>query len=151
MKILRYASFSFVMFIFSLSCSESNREIKSEHLQKRGDGLYYAINEEKPYSGKVVEFYKSGQKRMELTFKNGKLHGLSTRWVSNGQKKSEIGYRNAEQTGPYRTWYKNGQQEKEGAYKAGKEDGPWVFWYLNGQKQRECAYKDGVLACIRQR
>jgi len=134
-----------VAFIFALSCSESGREIKAEQLQKRGDDLYYAVNEENPYSGKVVELYESGQKKNEGTFKNGKLHGLTTTWDSHGQKKSEVSFQNGVQSGPYRTWYDNGQQEKEGAYKDGKEDGKWVFWYDNGQKQRECNYQDGVL------
>ena len=144
MKIFNVRLMSLVsaVFIFGLSCSEE-KEINSEQLQQRGDELYYAVNKERPYSGKVVEFYESGQKRTERTFRNGKLHGLSTEWDSDGQKQHEIIYKDGQQTGPYRTWYDNGQQEKEGAYKDGKEDGRWVFWYANGQKQKEGDYKDG--------
>ena len=136
-------SLASVVFFFGLSCSE--REINSAKLQQRGDDLYYAVNEEKPYSGKVVETYESGQKRTERTFKNGKLHGLSIRWDSDGQNRYEISYKNGQKSGPCRTWYGNGQQEKEGAYKGGKEYGRWVYWYDDGQKQRECNYKDGIL------
>jgi uncharacterized protein (TIGR02145 family) len=141
--IIRLLSLVIVVFVLGFSCSENQREIKSKQLQQRGNELYYAVNEEKPYSGKVVEYYESGQKKKERTFKNGKLHGLSTNWDSKGQKETEVSYQNGVQSGPYRTWYENGQQEKEGAYKDGKEDGQWVFWYANGQKQREGEYNDG--------
>ena len=143
-----------VTFIFALSCSESGREIDAEKLQKRGDGIYYAINEEEPYSGKVVEFYDRGRKKSEQTFKNGKFHGLTTTWDFHGQKKSEVGYENGMKSGPYRIWYGKGQLEVEGTYKDGKEDGKWVFWYFGGQrlfgyvnrqKQKECNYKNGML------
>lgn len=127
-----------LLFILGLFCSKSGggsgREINSEQLQKRGDGLFYAVNEEKPYSGKVVELYKSGQKKIEQTFSNGKLHGLTTSWNSDGQKEEETSYQNGAQTGPYRTWYDNGQQKSEGVYKEGKEEGKWTFWTRNGEK-----------------
>jgi len=143
MKILnvRLMSLVAVVLLFGLSCSE--REINSENLQQRGDELYYAVNEEKPYSGKVVETYENGQKRVERTFKNGKLHGLSTTWDSDGQKNTEISYKDGYKSGHYREWHYNGQQRMEGAYKDGKEDGRWVFWYANGQQEKEGAYKDG--------
>ena len=144
MKTFRFAGLVFLVFTLGISCSE--REISSEKLQQRGDNLYYAVNENKPYSGKVVDTYKSEQKRAEITYKNGKLHGVSTRWYSDGQKKDEISYKDGQLSGSYRTWYDSGQQEKEIAYKDGKENGQWVFWYSNGQKQRECSYKDGQLS-----
>lgn len=145
MKTFRLMGFIVVVAILGLSCSKSGREITSEQLQKRRDNLYYAVNEEKPYSGKVVKLYKSGQKRTERTFKNGKLHGLSSEWNFDGQKKAEVSYQNGVQSGPYRTWYDNGQQEKEGAYKDGKEDGKWTEWYKNGKMKFEAEYKDGEL------
>ena len=134
MNLLRFLSLVFMLFIFEFSCSKNNREINVEQLQHRGDGLYYAINEEKPYSGKVFELYKNGQKSTERTFKNGKLHGLSSTWDSKGQKKSEVSYKNSEQTGPFRTWYANGQQEKAGAYKDGRLQGRLNLWTKDGEK-----------------
>ena len=52
-----------------------------------------------------------------LTFlKDGKKHGLWTRW------------------------HKNGQKEWEANYKDGKEHGLWTSWYENGQKRSEKNY-----------
>ena len=139
---IRILSLIIVVFIFGFSCSKNQRKIKPEQLQQR-DELYYAVNEEEPYSGKVNTFYENGQKKTEVTLKNGKTHGLSTEWDYNGQKQREVSYKNGKQSGHYKTWYDNGQQEKEGAYKEGKIDGKWIFWYANGQKQKESSYKDG--------
>lgn len=80
------AGVNVVVFVFAISCSESVREIKSEQLQKRRDGLYYAVNEEKPYSGNVIELYKSGQKHTERTFKSGKLQEWHL-WTKEGEKR----------------------------------------------------------------
>lgn len=89
MKILNNLSwFLFlVFFFFCLSCSD--REITAYQLQQRGE-LYYAVNEENPYTDKVVKLYKNGQKSFEHHYKNGHLHGLYTEWYDNGQKKKEL-------------------------------------------------------------
>ncbi len=134
MKTFRLIGLVLVVAILELSCSESGREINSDQLQKRGDDLYYAVNEEKPYSGKVVELYESGQKRMELTLKNGKLHGLSTIWYDNGQKQKEGAYKDGKEDGQWIFWYDNGQKQKEGAYKDGKREGRWDFWTKDGEQ-----------------
>ena len=83
------------------------------------DGLYYAPDSDKLYSGESVWYYEDGQKKSEITYKNGKQDGL------------------------YTAWYENGQQASEVTYKDGKWDGKWTLWYENGQKSGEATYKDG--------
>jgi len=150
MKTLQLTSLILVLFVLGLACStegggggQSKQEINKAQLQKRGDGLYYAVNTEKPYSGKVVELYKSGQNKEEVSYKNGQLHGQFKRWYSDGQKKDETSYKAGQKAGNYLAWHANGQKKKEGAYKAGKQEGKWVFYYVNGQKQKEGIYKAG--------
>jgi antitoxin component YwqK of YwqJK toxin-antitoxin module len=86
-----------------------------DHLERR-DGLWHF--EEKPFTGVAVEKYKSGQKKVEGTYKDGKQHGLWTRWHENGQK------------------------YMEGTHKDGKANGMVTWWYENGQKSLEATYKD---------
>jgi len=151
MKTYQYMSLIFMVLIFGMACSsegglvQDKREINKAQLQTRGDGLCYAVNEEKPYNGRVVELFSNGQKSAEVTYKNGRLHGMSTAWYSDGQKKVEVSYKEGEQSGPCGTWYPNGQKEKEGLYQSGKEAGKWTYWNEDGQKRRECTYKEGVL------
>ena len=40
------------------------------------------------------EWYENGQKKSEVTFKDGKINGLVTYWYENGEKKSEGTYKN---------------------------------------------------------
>lgn len=120
MKILSICLTSIIIavFVFGLACSKGGREIKPEQLQKRGDGLFYAVNEEKPYSGKVIELYQSGQKRTEISYENGAVDG---QWIS---------------------WYVNGEKARQGRYKDGKREGRWDFWTQDGQKFEANIIKD---------
>ena len=83
------------------------------------DGLMYAPDSDKPYSGVAVEYYENGQKSSEFSVKDGKKDGLNTEW------------------------YENGQKSIEGTYKDGEKDGLETLWYENGEKKREETYKDG--------
>ena len=72
-----------------------------------------------------------------------KLEGLHTGWYENGQKKEEITYKNGKRNGKWTLWYENGQKKLEGTYKYGEEDGLWIWWYENGQQMSEVTWKDG--------
>ena len=50
----------------------------------------------------------------------GKKDGVHTEWYKNGQKKSEVTYKNGKLDGLVTNWYENGQKETEGTYKDGK-------------------------------
>ncbi len=67
-----------------------------------------------------TEWYKNGQKRSEINYKDGKLHGLKTRWYDNGQKKSELNYEDGKPHGIYTEWYENGKKKSEVYYQNGK-------------------------------
>jgi hypothetical protein len=54
-------------------------------LQKRG-GVAYEVNSKTPFTGKLVEEYANGQKKVEGNYKNGKSEGLETYWHENGQE-----------------------------------------------------------------
>jgi hypothetical protein len=130
------------LLVCGLGCSKGDREIKAAQLQKRGDGLHYAVNEEKPYSGKVVELYGNGQKQFEISYKNGAIDGKWISWYVNGQKKEQITYKAGQKSGKYTAWYSNGQKQKEGVYSSGSQTGQWSYWSRNGEK-RETAVMTG--------
>ena len=90
------------------------------------DGLYYDVNSEKPYSGKVFYLHENGKKGGEGNFIGGKRNGL------------------------FLDWYENGQKESEVTYKDGKEDGLWTIWYENGQKSGESTLKDGKVVSYKE-
>ena len=98
--------------------------IDGNTLQERGkDGeqLYYAPNQETPYTGWAKEMYDNGQIEMLAQIKDGKPDGLSTRW------------------------HKNGQISTLSQFKDGKKDDLSVSWYSNGKKSVEGSFKDDKL------
>ena len=107
------------------------------------EGLYYAPDLDKLYSGEAVWYWGNGQKQVEGTYKDGERVGLHTSWHYNGQKKKERTYKDGNQDGLSTNWYENGQKLSEGLYKDGKIDGLNTGWYENGQKRLEVSYKNG--------
>jgi len=98
--------------------------------------------------GLHTEYYSSGDqydgnKYTEVTYKNGKKHGLSTEWWKTGQKKWEGTYKDDSKHGKWTRWHDNGKKFEEENYKDGKENGLHTIWYENGQKKWEENYKDG--------
>ena len=81
-----------VSLLFLTAC-EGVREVTS--LQDR-NGIKYEVNSEVGFTGKYVEKYENGQKKVEINYKNGKKEGAWTYWHENGQKKSEENYKNGE-------------------------------------------------------
>ena len=81
-----------------LSMSAYGEEKVVNYLEER-NGLQYEVNQEKPYTGKLIEYWENGQKLIETNFKNGKAEGLITTWYENGQKAFEINYRNGKKDG----------------------------------------------------
>jgi antitoxin component YwqK of YwqJK toxin-antitoxin module len=151
--------------VFFFSCSE--REIQADQLQKRGE-LYYAVNEEDPYSGKAIENYQNGQKKSEKNYSDGMLSGLFIKWAENGQKLEESNYKDGLLNGLSMTWKNNGEKYEEINYVIGKKngiaiqysdghkwieqtykddqlDGLYLYWSDNEQKSLEKKYKNGVL------
>ena len=141
----------FALVVFGLSCGE--REIEVDKLKLREDGLFYAENEDKPYSGKVTDFYivydglniKSKKKKAEIVLKNGQASGLAREWYDNGQVKNEGEYKEGKSHGLWTYWRENGQKSDEITFKDGIYDGRRAHWYENGQKGQEGVFKDGKM------
>ena len=85
----------FPLMFLLVSCSE--REIDADQLQKR-DHVYFAVNEKKPYSGKVTRYYQNGRLMSEGTLKNGKWEDniMIRNWHENGQLATEVSIVNGE-------------------------------------------------------
>ena len=110
---------------------------------KKGEELYYAQNEQTPYSGWSKKMYDNGQVEVLRHLKDGKTDGLRTIWYDNGQKKLQGNYKDGKTNGLMTSWADNGQKQMEGNYKDDKMDGLWTAWHMNGQKKLEGNYKDG--------
>lgn len=52
-------------------------------------GLMYEVNGQKPYTGDVFELFENGNRKSSGRFKGGKKDGLWTEWYESGQKSGE--------------------------------------------------------------
>jgi len=125
-------------------------------------GLIYLPNKTKPFSGKNLCEYDSGQYKSQGKYKNGKRKDVWTEWekngqilteekykdgnliittyffyYKNGQKKSEENYIDGVEDGKFTIWHENGQKAEEGNAKDGKQEGWWTYWHENGQKAKD--------------
>ena len=131
-----------------------------DDLVKR-DGLYYKKFTHVPFTGKTtgrkqvsfkngkkhglwVVYYRDGQLSEKGTYKNGKKDGL---WVDyswdNGQLGSKGQYIDGKRDGLWETYHDNGQLQTKGYYKDGKKDGLWEYFHENGQLFSKGHLKDG--------
>jgi antitoxin component YwqK of YwqJK toxin-antitoxin module len=108
-----------------------------EKLEERDD-LYYF--KEKPFTGVAVSKYENGQKDMESTYKDGKLHGLQTEWHTNGQKMAELTFKNDKWWSAL-VWKPNGDKCPDTNLVDG--NGIVCGYHDNGQKALEATYKAG--------
>ncbi len=87
--------------------------LDEDNLQTRqspsGEELYYAPNQETPYTG-WVKATEDDIPYALWQMQNGKMHGI------------------------YLKWYDNQQNQEKVFYKDGVENGLWTFWAENGEK-----------------
>jgi antitoxin component YwqK of YwqJK toxin-antitoxin module len=77
-------------------------------------------------------YWVNGQKRCEIPYVNGRLHGIGTCWRENGKKSSEYKYVNGQSHGIQMRWYTNGQKWMECPWVNGQRHGIDTWWYSNG-------------------
>jgi antitoxin component YwqK of YwqJK toxin-antitoxin module len=92
---------------------------------ERRDGLGYF--EGKPFTGVAVAKYENGNKKVEATFKDGKLSGLYTQWYDNGKKEFEATF-HAGEVILSKSWYKRGDHRRSKKTQASTAAGldPWT-------------------------
>ena len=83
------------------------------------NGVFYKVNSETAFTGKVVGKYPSGQKKEDFNYKDGERHGLSNEWFESGQMKSEETFNDGKLDGLKRIWFESGQKEEDWFWKDG--------------------------------
>ena len=70
---------------------------------------YYKETQNKLEKVKYKEYYPNGQKKQEVTFKDGEYDGLLTYWHKNGQKSEEVKFKDGESISS-RCWDEDGNE-----------------------------------------
>ena len=89
---------------------------------KEGEELYYAPNEQTPYTGwvKYMSLFDNGQVWYIVQYKDGKMDGLMNRWHENGQKSAEVNFKDGKLDGLWIRYGEDGTEGYSGLYKDGK-------------------------------
>ena len=128
--------------ILSVAAGGLTQGLKLQKRIKDGEELIYAPNQQTPFTGSAAWYKDNGKLSKVSQFKNGKLHGLSTRWYDNGQKQGELNYKDGKYHGLWTSWYENGQKEREMNFKVGKLMSVEA-WRPNAEKCPVTDLKDG--------
>ena len=90
-------------------------------------------------------YHENGLKSYEISYRYGKLDGISKNWDDSGKLISIINYRNGLLNGSWKTFYSNGQLKNSAVYTNGEKNGLEVWYYENGQKQSEVVYENNKM------
>jgi antitoxin component YwqK of YwqJK toxin-antitoxin module len=91
---------------------------------------------------KEVEFYETGQVKMEGGMKGDKREGEWKAYFPDGRLQSEGTFVNGLRTGKATVWQSNGNLLQEGFYKEGKHVGHWKWYDEQGDLLREEDYPE---------
>ena len=89
---------------------------------------------------KEVEYYETGQVKMEGGMKNGKMEGEWTAYFPDGRVQSHGFFEDGKRTGAATVYFNNGNLMSEGFYTAGKHSGHWKWYDEQGNLVREVDY-----------
>lgn len=92
---------------------------------------------------KEVEYYDTGQVKMEGGMKNDKMEGEWTAYFIDGRVQSHGYFVDGKRTGAAEVYHANGNKYEEGYYKDGKHVGKWKFYDEQGNLVKEVDYGEG--------
>ena len=113
-------------------------------LQRRADGLWYLADAEQPYTGMTERKHFDGTRINEISYRNGKQHGLTKFWYNTGNPRSVFHFSAGKLDGNSTYYYKGGGMQNLTTYRAGVLHGPTIDWWPNGKKSFEENYDNGI-------
>ena len=125
------------------------KEIDISQKQIR-NGVVYTVNEDKPFTGKIVGKYENGQKKLVENFKNGKFEGEQVYYYENGQIEEKVSYKDGNPIGVYYEYHRNGEVAYTGEFLNGKKNGEWNRYTEDKKLILTERYSDGKLEDVKQ-
>ena len=98
-----------------------SKEVPRDQLVER-QGIYYEVNSQTPFSGRVVSYHENGQLKAKVNYnKDGEQHGPSEYYHENGQLFSRSNWKNNYIHGLNEYYYENGELESKRCYRYDEE------------------------------
>ena len=108
------------------------------------EGVLYRAAAPLPFKGVIVEDWRAGQRRVEVTIVDGRAHGLSRGWYENGQIEVEEHFVHGVSHGTRTRWFAEGGKKSQVEIRQGQLTGTFREWHPSGQRARETPLRDGV-------
>jgi antitoxin component YwqK of YwqJK toxin-antitoxin module len=135
-----------------ISIFDNGKILESTHWDEDGDKVrnvkYDGLSD--LYKGQSfnpiaqTRWYKNGQKKGVVHYRNKVKNGLFTKWYENGKLKSTTNFVNGKVHGLKSEWYDSGKIKSEINYSNNKVDGLITKYHPNGQKEAEIHMKNNV-------
>lgn len=93
-----------LLLIFVSNAHASRVEVTLDQL-KSVNGVRYIEESGNPFSGRAVDYYDTGGKRLQVEFRNGVKHGKETAWYEDGQIKYMVRYNQGKPQGMGSSWH----------------------------------------------
>ena len=107
------------------------------------DDLFFARNATNPFTGLMIDDYKTGAIKSKTFISDGLLHGLSQAWHTNGQLQVTEYFDKGISDGLRTKWREDGSKLSEGTIVQGEFQGVFRKWHPNGQLSQEINMVDG--------
>jgi antitoxin component YwqK of YwqJK toxin-antitoxin module len=108
------------------------------------DAKLYLQKDQTPFTGLLVEEWRPGQRRAEVSIRDGLAHGVTRGWFENGRREVEEHFVRGVSHGTRTRWHENGARLSEVKIRDGKLAGVFREWHPNGRLARETPLRDGV-------
>lgn len=112
------------------------------------NGEFISLIQLKNETGKVIAYYKNGNKSTEFELVNGEYQNNNTDYYSNGKTQNSAIYTNNELHGTSKDYYENGILKSQFEYQFDMLHGTSTYYYENGKIERIENYqvneRDGV-------
>ena len=95
-------------------------------------------------TGKVITYFKDGEKKTVGFYKNGRRDSLYRSWYINGKPELEIWYNNGKKDGMYKYYRYEGPIYREIEYKDDQKNGLYQEFWSNGNIKYSIEYDKGL-------
>ena len=131
-----------LFFAMALAFASCTTKLTEEVVETFPDGKTMKVhyNNKSGDCVKEVEYYSTGEVKMEGTMKEGKRDGEWKAYFPDGRVQSVGTFVNGLRTGKAIVWQENGNLLQEGFYKEGRHIGKWKFYDEQGNLFKEVDY-----------
>ena len=127
---------------FEFDFGENLEHIVLEDLSNR-DGLFYKLDENKPFTGVITQENPDAGYQFLGRTKDGKKDGMWVKWFQSGKEVPEVVLVDVQEPEPDVPW--SGNKQEQGAFKDGEKHGLWTEWYDNEHVKSHGTYDMGIM------